>query len=58
MVPLAYKEKLSKAPNLLDVKAVMESSKAYIGIFPEKIELLKITRALLVRMATVEPSFS
>ena len=52
------KDKTKKAPNLQDVKAHMEASGAYTGIFPEMFKLLNIVLALPVGTASVKRSFS
>ena len=50
--------KTTKAPSLQDVKARMEASGAYTGIFPEIFKLLNIILVLPVGTASVERSFS
>ena len=55
---LMEKDKTTKAPNLQDVKAHMEASGAYTGIFPEMFKLLNIILTLPVGTASVELSFS
>ena len=52
------RRKLTKAPTLQDLKSEMESSGAYMQIFPEIFKLLDILLALPVGTATVERSFS
>ncbi len=52
------KNKLTKPPTLQDVKAEMESTSAYIDIFPEIFKLMNLILALLVGTASVERSFS
>jgi len=52
------KNKLTKMPTLSEVKAHMESTGAYTGIFPETFKLLNIILALPVGTASVERSFS
>ncbi len=52
------KNKLTKPPTLQDVKTEMESTSAYIDIFPEIFKLMNLILALLVGTASVERSFS